>query len=169
MGDARGLLEQGPGTSVGCPVYAPQVFKPHHRTSTGHAVCRRRCLGHSSIARGSADAPFVALQSVGFGVPLGQLQADNCPKYLARCLGFALKEAQVHSLGSETQIEGVQALLEVFDKVCQKRTSAYGPLTQYRFWGTVPSIASSPSGLGNFAARMHSSPFHIPSPATESI
>lgn len=90
----------------------------------------------------SADARLVALQSIGFVVPLGQLQAGDYPKYPAKRLGFASKEVQVHSPSSETQIGGIQAPLEVFDRVCQVGASAYGTLTQYRSWGIVPLIAA---------------------------
>lgn len=54
------------------------------------------------------DDALTALRPVGFAVRLDQLQPDDCPKYLVKCL----KSAPI-----ETQTEGANALLEVFDKV----------------------------------------------------
>ena len=70
---------------------------------------RRRWAGHHLIAHRFAYGPFAALQLVGFAVRLDQLQPDDCPKYLAKCLKYAPKEAQTEGVSN--------TLLEVFDKV----------------------------------------------------
>lgn len=61
---------------------------------------------------------MVALHSVGFSVKLDQLQADDCPKYLAKYLEYELEKRPIQSQHvSEMQKEGDRMLLEVFDKV----------------------------------------------------
>ncbi|KAF9651283.1 kinase-like protein [Thelephora ganbajun] len=75
-----------------------------------------------------------ALRPVGFSVQLDHLQVDDCPKYLAKSLGFALKEHPIHkqhNLNFEIQKEGVEALLEVFDKVLEYRP--FDPLISKQF------------------------------------
>lgn len=79
------------------------------------------CAGVSLTALGLADGRFTALRSVGFEVQLDQLQADDCPKYLTKCLEFTLKEFESHKrYGLNLETEGAEGLLEVFDKVRQR-------------------------------------------------
>ena len=67
---------------------------------------------------GSDGPPVVALRSVGFSVKLDQLQADDCPKYLAKCLEYELEKRPIQEQDiSEMRGEGDKELLEVFDKV----------------------------------------------------
>jgi hypothetical protein len=58
-----------------------------------------------------------ALRPVGSSVKLGQLQAEDCPKYLVKCLEYALEEQKRQPLDSGAQTDGGAMLLEVFDKV----------------------------------------------------
>ena len=63
---------------------------------------------------------------------LGQLQADNCPEYLAKCLQSALEQRHFYdqyTLRLETHVEEAQALLEVFDKVRDGDARASSTLT----------------------------------------
>lgn len=61
---------------------------------------------------------MVALRPVGFLVKLDQLQTDDCPKYLAKCLEYELDKRPIQKRNvSETEKEEDQVLLEVFDKV----------------------------------------------------
>ena len=78
--------------------------------------------GPCSTPRGRSNDPsVVALQPV---VKLGQLQADDCPKYLAKCLEYALEQQKRQPPDSEAQAEGGAMLLEVFDKVRKRGPSA---------------------------------------------
>lgn len=76
---------------------------------------------------------LVSIQPVNLAVQLDQLQADNCPKYLAKCLQSSLEQRHFYDeyvLKLENQVEKAQALLEVFDKVCWEYTDASSTLTR---------------------------------------
>ena len=80
---------------------------------------------------------LLSLQSVKLAVQLDQLQADNCPRYLARCLQFALEQRHYYDQyisKLEAQVEKARPLLEVFDKVCWRGMgiSVFLPVTMCR-------------------------------------
>ena len=61
---------------------------------------------------------MIALRSVGFSVKLDQLQADECPKYLSKCLEYELEKRPIQKQhASEMEKERDKVLLEIFDKV----------------------------------------------------
>ena len=63
---------------------------------------------------------WLSLRLVKLAVQLDQLQANNSPKYLAKCLQSALEQRHFYDqyiMKLETQVEKAQSLLEVFDKV----------------------------------------------------
>lgn len=65
-----------------------------------------------------SDTLVAVLRPVGFSVKLDQLRADDCPKYLTRCLEYELEKRPIQKQPvSEIQKEGDKTLLEVFDKV----------------------------------------------------
>lgn len=75
----------------------------------------------------------MSFQPVNLAVQLDQLQADNCPKYLVKCLQSALEQRHFYDeyvLKLENQVEKAQALLEVFDKVCGEYTEISSTLMQ---------------------------------------
>ena len=76
---------------------------------------------------------LVSFQPVNLAVQLDQLQADNCPKYLVKCLQSALEQRHFYDeyvSKLENQVEKAQALLEVFDKVRWGYTEASSMLTR---------------------------------------
>lgn len=77
-----------------------------------------------ALVRSLPDYPdstsAVALRPTGFSVKRDQLQADDCPKYLAKCLEYELKKRPIQREHvSETQPDEDKGLVEVFDKVRQ--------------------------------------------------
>jgi hypothetical protein len=78
--------------------------------------------------------PLTSLRPVNLAVQLDQLQADNCPKYLAKCLQSSLEQRHFYDeyvLKLEKQAEKAQALLEVFDKVRWEYTELSSTLTRF--------------------------------------
>lgn len=61
----------------------------------------------------SDSPPMVVLRSARFSVKLDQLLANDCPKYLARCLEYELEKRPIQNQHvSETQEEGGKMLLD---------------------------------------------------------
>jgi len=99
--------------AIGFLILPPHEFRTCHALEEVHRVLH----GRPQVADGR---PVVALRPVGFAVQLDQLQADDCPKYLTKHLGFALQESRVFKqpgMGLGAQVKGVKVLLEALDKV----------------------------------------------------